>query len=56
MQGGEKTGEVSVDARRGSEMTFSLEERSDGDWDMVIAIKRDRFQRDLKDQVYRNWA
>lgn len=56
MQRGEKTGEVSVDARRGSEMTFTLQERSDSDWDMVIAIKRDGFQRDLKDQVYRNWA
>lgn len=56
MQGGEKTGEVSVDAGRGSEMTFSLQERSDCDWDLVIAIKRDGFQRDLKDQVFRNWA
>lgn len=56
MQGGEKTGEVSMYAGRGPEMTFSLEERSDGDWDMVIAIKRDGFHRDLKDQVYRNWA
>lgn len=41
---------------KSQQMTFRLQERSDCDWDTVIAIKRDGFRSDLKDQVYRNWA
>jgi hypothetical protein len=42
---------------RQSEVTFILQERSDGDWDYGDSNKgRDEFQRDLEDQFYKSWS